>query len=54
MLSTGLTRRGDVAVASGGPADLWRGEFQGAEVAIKAFRIYSHLETAKEVRIERI
>jgi len=54
ILSTGLTTCGEIAVASGGLADLWRGEYQGAQVAIKAFRTYSHMETAKEVRIERI
>ena len=51
VLSTGLEKRGSVAVASGGFTDIWRGEYRGAQVAIKAFRIYpaQNLKEAKEV-----
>ena len=53
MLSTGLEKRGYIAVASGGFTDIWRGEYYAAQVAIKAFRIYptQNLKEAKEVSI---
>ena len=53
VLSAGLTRCGNLAVASGGLADVWRGEYQGVSVAIKALRVYSHVEAAREVCVER-
>jgi hypothetical protein len=54
LLSAGLTKHGDTPVASGGMTDVWRGEYQGTRVAIKAFRTYSpqNLEEAMEVRVE--
>ena len=54
VLSAGLTKHGDTPVASGGMTDVWRGEYQGTRVAIKAFRTYSpqNLQEAMEVRVE--
>ena len=54
VLSAGLEKRGNIAVASGGLTDVWRGEYGGTQVAIKAFRIYpaQNLKEAKEVRIQ--
>ena len=39
-------------MASGGFTDIWRGDLNGLQVAIKAFRIYpaQNLKEAKEVR----
>ena len=54
LLSTGLEKRGTIPVASGGFADIWRGEYYARQVAIKAFRIYpaQNLKQAKEVCIQ--
>jgi len=54
VVSTGLEKRGTFAVASGGSTDIWRGEYNGAQVVIKAFRIYpaQNLREAKEVSIQ--
>ena len=54
VLKAGLEKRGTIAVASGGFTDIWRGEYNGAQVAIKAFRIYpaQNLKEAKEVSIQ--
>jgi len=54
ILSPTLEIRGNVVVASGGFTDIWRGEYHGAQVAIKAFRIYpaQGLEEAKKVSIQ--
>jgi len=54
VVSTGLVKRGTFAVASGGFTDVWRGEYNGAQVAIEAFRIYpaQNLKEAKEVSIQ--
>ena len=51
LLAAGLQKRGDIAVASGGFTDIWRGEHHGSLVAMKAFRIYTaqNLKEAKEV-----
>jgi hypothetical protein len=51
VLSTGLEKRGTMAVASGGFTDVWRGGLGDLRVAIKAFRIYpaQNLKEAKEV-----
>ena len=56
VLSAGLEKRGAIAVASGGLTDVWRGEYNGEQVAIKAFRIYpaQNLKEAKEVRIQLV
>jgi len=53
LLSTGLEKRGNIAVASGGFTDIWRGEYCSTQVAIKAFRIYPahNLKQAKQVSI---
>ena len=53
VLSTGLEKRGNIAVASGGFTDIWRGDLGDLRVAIKAFRIYpaQNLKEAKEVSI---
>jgi len=54
VLSAGLEKRGTIAVASGGFTDIWRGEYNGAQVAIKALHIYPalNLKEAKEVSIQ--
>jgi hypothetical protein len=54
VLSAGLEKRGNVAVASGGLTDVWRGEYRNQQVAIKAFRIYpaQNLKETKEVRTQ--
>jgi len=54
VVSTGLEKRGTIAVASGEFTDVWRGKYNGAQVAIKAFRIYpaKNLKEAKEVSIQ--
>ena len=54
VLSTGLEKRGNIAVASGEFTDTWRGDLGGLQVAIKAFRIYpaQNLKEAKEVSIQ--
>ena len=50
-LSVGLEKHGNIAEDSGGATDIWRGEFHGTHVAIKAFRIHParDLEEAKRV-----
>ena len=52
ILSAGLDKRGDVAITSGGLTDIWPGEYRGAQVTIKVFRIHpsQKREKAKEVR----
>ena len=56
VLSVGLKKRGNIAVASGGMTDLWRGDFCGRQAAIKAFRIYpiQDLKEAKKVCIQLV
>lgn len=51
VLSAGLEKRGEIAVATGGFTDIWRGEYRGKQVSIKALRIYSPLDLkeAKDV-----
>ena len=53
ILSEGLDKRGDNPMPSGGLTSVWKGGLDGAQVAIKAFRVYpaQNLEEAKEVRI---
>ena len=53
VLSAGLERRGNIPEDSGGTTDIWRGEYGGTQVAIKAFRIHpsQRRKEAKEVRI---
>jgi len=47
----GLEKRGEIAVASGGIADTWRGSWNNQQVAFKAFRIYPphDLQEAKKI-----
>ena len=47
----GLKKRGEIAVASGGTTDIWRGTWNGQQVALKAFRIYppQDLQEAKKI-----
>ena len=54
LLSAGLEKRANIAVASGGVTDIWRGEYYTMQTAIKAFRIYpaQSLKQAKEVSIQ--
>ena len=54
VLSTGLEKRGNIAVASGGFTDIWRGNLGDLRVAIKAFQIYpaQNLKEAKEVSMQ--
>ncbi|KAF9789416.1 kinase-like domain-containing protein [Thelephora terrestris] len=56
VLSKGLEKRGNIAVASGGFTDIWRGDLGGDRVAIKAFRIYpaQNLKEAKDVLWKRV
>lgn len=56
VLSTGLEKLGEIAVASGGFTDIWQGSFEGVRVAIKAFRIYpvQNLKEAKEILWKRV
>ncbi|KAF9646894.1 kinase-like protein [Thelephora ganbajun] len=51
-----LEKRGNIAVASGGFTDIWRGDMGGTTVAIKAFRIYpaQNLKEAKEILWKRV
>ena len=51
VLSKGLVKQGTNAFASGGQADIWKGNLDDTQVAIKAFRIYptQTLEEAKKV-----
>ncbi|KAF9644346.1 kinase-like protein [Thelephora ganbajun] len=51
-----LEKRGNIAVASGGFTDIWRGDMGGTPVAIKAFRIYpaENLKEAKEILWKRV
>ena len=51
VISTGLKKRGAMALASGGLTDIWRGVLDDTQVAIKAFRIYPapNLKDAKKV-----
>ena len=53
LLSAGLKKRGNLAVASGGFTDIWRGNLGERRVAIKAFREYpaQNLKEAKKVNI---
>jgi hypothetical protein len=50
-LLRGLEKRGEIAVASGGTTDIWRGFLNDKQVALKTFRIYppQDLQEAKKV-----
>ena len=47
----GLEKRGEIAVATGGTTDVWRGTLDNNRVALKAFRIYplQDLQEAKKI-----
>jgi len=51
ILSDGLKKCGDIAVASGGFTDIWHGSYFKGNVAIKAFRTYpaQDLKEAKKI-----
>jgi hypothetical protein len=40
-LSENISKEGDIAFASGGFADIWKGRHNGNRVCIKAFRAYT-------------
>ena len=47
----GLEKHGEMAVASGGTTDIWRGTLNNKQVALKAFRMYllQDLQQAKTI-----
>ena len=47
----GLEKRGEIAVATGGTTDIWKGSLNNKQVAFKAFRIYPlrDLQEAKKI-----
>ena len=51
ILSEGISKEGDIAFASGGFADIWKGRHNGDRVCIKAFRAYTaeNLSKIKQV-----
>lgn len=53
VLSLGLEKRGNIAVASGSLTGTWKGDLRNSRVAIKTFRACSaqNLKEAKEVSI---
>lgn len=55
VLSSGLQKPEDIAVASGGFSDIWRGDLNAVQVAMKAFRLHARgLEGAKKILWTRI
>ena len=52
LLSTGLDKWDDTPVMSGGFSEVLRGFHHDREVIIKSYRMYQHLERAKEVSIQ--
>ena len=54
VLPVELIRHEDVAVASGGLANVFKREYQGTLVAVKVFRVFppQHSDEAKKVRVE--
>ena len=52
ILSENISKEGDIAFASGGFADVWRGCCGGNRVRIKVFRAYTaeNLSEMKQVR----
>ena len=52
ILSGSVSKEGDIAVASGGLADVWKGRHNENHVCIKAFRAYTaeNLSKVKQVR----
>ena len=55
ILSDNVSKEGDIAFASGGFADVWKGRHNGNPVCIKAFRAYTadNLTKIKKVRRQR-
>ena len=51
ILSENISKEGDIAFASGGFADVWKGRHNGNSVCIKAFRAYTaeNLSKIKQV-----
>ena len=47
----GLEKRGEIAVASGGTTDIWRGTLGDNQVALKAFRVYLPQDVQKAKNI---
>ena len=47
LISDGISKEGDVAFASGGFADVWKGRYNGNPVCVKAFRNYTAQNLAK-------
>lgn len=47
ILSDNISKEGDIAFASGGFADVWRGRHNGNVVCVKAFRAYTAENLAK-------
>ncbi|KAF9647758.1 kinase-like protein [Thelephora ganbajun] len=56
VLSTGLEKRSNIAVASGGFTDIWQGDTRDRSVAIRALRMYpaSNLKEAKKILWKRV
>ena len=52
IISEDIAKEGDIAFASGGFADVWKGRHHGNRVCIKAFRAYTaeNLSKIKQVR----
>ena len=55
ILSENISKEGDIAIASGGFADIWKGRHNGNRVCIKAFRAYTveNLSKIKQVHSQR-
>ena len=51
-LSDNISKVGDIAFASGGFADVWKGRHNGNSICVKAFRVYTpkSLSVIKQVR----
>ena len=47
ILSDNISKEGDIAFASGGFADVWKGRHNGNVVCVKAFRAYTAENLAK-------
>ena len=55
IISDGISKEGDIAFASGGFADVWKGRYNGNPVCVKAFRAYTadNLAKIKQVGSQR-
>ena len=51
VLSDDISREGDIAFASRGFADVWKGRHNGNRVCIKAFRAYTLKNPSKVKRV---